>query len=121
MPYEIKYDSEGNCLMCRMFGEITYSILPTFASDADDLLGKHDCHLLLNDLREADLQLSTLDLHEIPKLLSQFDHIAFCKRALVVSGNMDDYQFFETVSVNRGDNVKIFRSFDEAEQWLFDN
>ncbi len=41
------------------------------------------------------------------------------KRALVVAANqLDQYKFFETVSVNHTQLVKVFTDMDEAKAWL---
>lgn len=119
MPYEIKYDDELKCLMCRMFGKINFNIMPAFAVDLDAFLSKHDCQWLFNDVSEADMCLSTMELYEIPNLVAQYDRIKSCKRAIVIADNMAESQFFEDTSVNRAQNIKIFKDVDEAKQWLF--
>jgi hypothetical protein len=34
---------------------------------------------------------------------------------------MKDFQFYEDVMTNRGQEIKIFYDADEAKQWLFEN
>jgi hypothetical protein len=41
-----------------------------------------------------------------------------CLRAIVVAKDLDDYAFFELVSKNQGQRVKIFKDIDEAKRWL---
>jgi hypothetical protein len=40
------------------------------------------------------------------------------KRAFVIKGDENDYDFYETTSVNRGLNVGIFHDKEEAINWL---
>jgi len=40
------------------------------------------------------------------------------KLAIVYSEAESDYQFLETVSRNRGLQVRVFTDFEEAENWL---
>jgi hypothetical protein len=35
-----------------------------------------------------------------------------------VSGNMNDFPFFETVTRNRAQNARVFRDVDKAKKWL---
>jgi hypothetical protein len=73
---------------------------------------------LLNDLRGVERHLSLLDIYNLPKMSGEFGFPPRTKRAFVFSEDAKDYQFFETVSVNRGQLVKIFEDIDEALAWL---
>ena len=118
MPYEIKYDADTECLICHMFEEFHASELPEFASEVVALLDKHSCVRILSDLREVDLRLSTIDLYNIPKLVAEAGVKHNVKRAIVFSKDAEDYKFLETVSDNRGQFVRVFTDFDEAQTWI---
>ena len=121
MPYKIKYDADTKCMMCRMFGQLHSSDLPGFASESSAFLKQHNCGLILNDLREVDLHLSTIDLYNIPKLVAGAGIKHNTKRAIVFSKDAEDYQFLETVSVNCEQFVRVFTDFDEALTWFKGN
>ncbi len=118
MPYKIKYDPDIECMMCRMFGELQASELPGFAADMVALLDKHNCARVLNDVREVDLRLSTVDFYKVPSLVQKAGLKPTVKRAIVFAKDAKDYGFFETVSVNRGQFVRVFTDFDKAVTWL---
>ncbi|MFC1795063.1 hypothetical protein ACFL3Q_15940 [Planctomycetota bacterium] len=118
MPYEIAYDMEADCMMCRMFCKIDTPLVKAFTSDVVSLMDKHQCTRILNDLREADLSLSTFEIYDIPRLVTETSLKNWFPKALVVSKELDDYLFFESVSHNSGQNVKVFRDIDEAKSWL---
>jgi hypothetical protein len=67
--------------------------------------------------------LSTLEIFDLPRIIVEIltetglDVHKF-KRVLVVSNDVDDFTFFETVSRNRGQKVTLFRNIDEARSWL---
>jgi len=42
------------------------------------------------------------------------------KRALVTTKFLKDFKFFETVSLNRGQNARVFDNIDEAQSWLLE-
>jgi len=78
----------------------------------------------LADYTEAILQLSTLEIYELPQIASEAGassgiQLHELKRALVVKDDLNDYQFFETVTINKGQNAKMFHDIDQAKQWLF--
>jgi len=104
-----------------MFGPLNAAELPKFASDASAFLHEHGCTRILNDLREVDLELSTVDIYDIPNLVAGSGIERSVKRAVVFSRDVGDYQFFETVSVNQGQFVRVFEDFDVAVTWLRGN
>jgi hypothetical protein len=64
-------------------------------------LSAHNCLRLLNDMRQASLRLSTVDLYELPAWIEEAGVNRACKRALVVARDFNDYKFYETVSRNQ--------------------
>ncbi|MHC4624374.1 MAG: hypothetical protein ACYS4W_10795 [Planctomycetota bacterium] len=89
-----------------------------YAKEIIGTASKHNCKRFLNDMREAQLDLSTIEIYEIPGFLDAAGLDRTSKRALVVSRQPEDYRFFENVSINRGYNVKVFEDMDEAMNWL---
>jgi len=87
------------------------------------LLKSRIVFLILNDMREAVMKLSTLEIYELPKLMSEASassglKMYNIKRAFVAATDLDDYKFFETVTANRGQYAKLFFDIDEAKKWL---
>jgi hypothetical protein len=87
-----------------------------FAGELADLAASHSCNRLLNDLRKATIQMSVFDLYCIPVILNLSERNPV-KSALVVARDFSDYHFLETVCINRGQLVKVFKDLDSAEQW----
>ena len=81
--------------------------------------------LVLSDYREAELKASITDLYGVPKLISEcLQEMGLSsyhyKRALIVAAAVyNDFLFFETVSRNNMQSVKIFIDEDAAREWLF--
>jgi len=83
------------------------------------------CHRVLNDLREAKLKLSMIDVYNLPKLHSESGstlgmEVLKFKLAVVVSSGEKLAYFFETVTRNRMQNVKVFYDDESARQWLLE-
>ncbi|MDD2923357.1 MAG: hypothetical protein PHQ36_13820 [Anaerolineales bacterium] len=86
---------------------------------------EQDCFLSLGDYREATVILSTMDIYDLPKIIS--DTLALAglpahkfKRAIIPPKISEDFYFFETVTLNRGQNTKLFQDVEEAKKWLFE-
>ena len=77
---------------------------------------QHSSQKFLIDDREATLALDTLQLYELPKTLERIG-LSKCARVAVVytvtSPSAQDFQFFETVALNQGYEVKLFTSIDQ--------
>jgi hypothetical protein len=79
--------------------------------------------LCLSDYREAELDLSVVELYDVPRIISRESASQGLlankfKRAIVVKRDLQDFSFFETVTLNSGQNAKLFQDLDEAKKWL---
>jgi hypothetical protein len=66
-----------------------------------------------------------LEIYEIPKIIVEIFTASGLpeykvKRALVVAKDIEDFSFFETVTMNQAQNARIFQDFDEAKKWLLE-
>lgn len=123
MPHVIIYNSEARVIEITIQGDFSLSEAKEIISEATQVAKEQNCFLVLTDLREATLKLSTLEIYELPnvvsdKLASSGLHAYEFKRAFVAAKDLKDYDFFETVTVNRGQNAKLFHDVDEAKKWL---
>jgi hypothetical protein len=112
MPYSVKYHPKFDCVFAKIEGKIDIKIAQEFAKEAIKQTAEHNCRKLLNDLRKAQVKLSTFDIYHLPSSIEKagLDHL--CKRALLVSRDFDDYRFFENISRSHGHLVEIFTDSD---------
>lgn len=76
------------------------------------------CSRILCDETELEYTLGTLDTFESAKFISE-NAPRIAKVAIVCkSEQIQDAQFWETVAVNRGVSVKVFKGMREAEEWI---
>lgn len=121
MPFSVRYDSNNKCLMASMEGEIDIKTIQEFAKEVVQKAKKHNCKKMLNDVRNINIKLSTVDIYSLPKYAYESGVDMVYKRALVASNDFDDVAFFETVSVNKAQNVRVFRNPEDALEWLQDD
>ena len=118
MPYTIDYDSEKEYFKVKIEGNFGETEANDYAKEIFAITKKYQCKKLLNDIRNANLNFSTLAINNLPWVLRSAGMDRLMKRALVVPKNDEDSKFFEIVSLNRSQYVRIFEDPDEALDWL---
>jgi hypothetical protein len=80
--------------------------------------------LFLGDCRRLPSAGSVLDVFELGKMLDELKVDRRMREALVVtpeaSAGGGTFEFFATVTTNRGIQVRLFAEMDEARAWLVD-
>lgn len=123
MSSSVTYNPDDGFITIWLEGKIDKALVMKLASETGHVARQNDCYLVLCDAREATVSMSIVEIYELPKifmdiLLETGVQLSKFKRALVMSSDVDDFAFFETVSRNRGQNVVLFRSMEAARLWL---
>ncbi|MHC5060246.1 MAG: hypothetical protein ACYTFK_04075 [Planctomycetota bacterium] len=127
MPYTVRYDSACDCIFAAMEGDIDMEMLRKFGKEIKTQQSEHDCKQILNDLQKAKIKLSTVQIYDLPKFIESIGLDRSTKRAIIVSQDLENSHFFETVSYNVGHLVKVFvftnkssylQKVQEAKSWL---
>ena len=123
MSHTISYNSESHVIEIKVRGKLTSDEVREITSEITQIAVAKNCLLCLTDFRKAKLNLSTVELYELPKIISNMVasaglDIRGFKRALLVANDSKDFGFFETATFNQAQNAKLFKSIDEARKWL---
>lgn len=128
MLYTIIYNPKIGFVEATVQGTISFKEIKEIFSKATQMVVEKESSLYLADYRQAALDISTTELYRLPKLLSDITaplgvNVHRLKRAVVIAKDLkdkrlEDYRFYETVTLNRGQNTKLFEDMDEARQWL---
>jgi hypothetical protein len=121
MPFEIEYDAELECIYATFTGKITMALVYEYIDTIIPILKEHDCSRVLSDSRNAELQVSAMDILSFPKLAAKSIFTSRCKRAVLASPGQSGYAMYETLSVIQGHKVKVFSDRDEAMKWLLED
>ena len=90
-----------------------------FAGELAKHATENNCCILLNDLREAIIDMSTFELYSMPMIVANEGMNRKWKRAILCSDDqVKSLSYYETVAKDKGWNVKIFSDNSEAEAWL---
>lgn len=126
MGHNISFNSELHITEIKFQGSINLLEIEELLSEAVKVAKEHNSFLFLSDYTEASLNLSTMELYELPKMLADIFASSGIppyklKRALVVLQDLKkDFRFFEAVSANNGQKAKLFQNLVEAKKWLLD-
>jgi hypothetical protein len=120
MPFEIKYDEKQQCIFATFTGKITMELTREYIAALLPILEETGCQRLLSDSREAELNLSSRDILQFPKLAEASPLTARCKRAVLPPLATSGFEMYETLSTMQGQKVRVFTDRDEALHWLLD-
>lgn len=125
MAHTVTYNLEMGIIETSAQGKLTLNEAKELISEITECAIANNCFLCLSDYHEAIIDMSTFQIYDIPKILSNVVdslglHPNKFKRAIIVEKGLRDFSFFETVSRNSGQNIKLFRDIDEAKKWLFE-
>ena len=123
MTYAIAYNASDHIIELKVQGNLTLQGVKEFVYELVKVSKEQNCYSILNDMRQATIKLSTLEIYELPAILSDIAassglDIHKFRRAFVTQNEQDNLIFFENVSVNRSQNAKYFIDIDEARKWL---
>lgn len=115
------YDQKLGLVITTVNGPITVKDIELIAGKAILLANKHECNLMLSDVREATLNISIMDYYSVPTTLAKKARelgrlIHEFRRAVVVKEITDGLRFFENVTFNHMQRMKLFLDMDEAKQ-----
>jgi hypothetical protein len=119
MKWTISYIPECNAIHIESEGMLTVEGINQMVQEAMDAGERHGTTLLLVDHRKASLGMSVLNTFERPEQLEKIGFPRSWRVAQVFSeADIETFRFFETVTHNRGYQIRIFTDISLAREWL---
>ena len=117
MECEFSYDPKGRFMVVRASGVMGISDLRDAAVKVVEYARQHSCDRALADLRQCR---PTISITELFGYRTGFlsDGLRRLYRALLVKEQSLAFRFFESVSANRGQSVRVFTDESQARAWL---
>ncbi len=120
------YEPVKDYLLITFEGEITIPILNEHAPKVVQAIRDYNCMRIVEDYRKATLSLDANEFIEaqniqVDSLASKRISFVNVKRAMIVNENrisLDDMGFFEKMSVNNGQDLKVFTDMVQAINWI---
>lgn len=118
MSHTLEYNPDTDCIELTVLGTFTMERLRSIAPDVAKLSDKTGCRRILNDMSGANITVSLTDAYNSPAEMDKSGIRRTTRRALVVPPTFNDADFLETVTRNRGHNLRVFHDRKSAMKWL---
>ncbi|WP_372794746.1 hypothetical protein [Pontiella sp.] len=118
MPFNIEYDAADDLIVATFLGPVTMALVKEYIAALLPLLEKTGCKRVLSDSRNGDLELSSIDIMQFPKMAGASPLTSGLKRAVLKRPGTRGYEMYATMCNAQGQNVKLFESRAEAVEWL---
>lgn len=121
MPVSIEYQPERRAVVIVSTGMVTLDELGCQSPLAVELLKQHSSSRMLVDYRDAQVNVSTLDVYALPERYEALGLSRNVRIAVILPRGLDDtelFEFYTDVTHNRGFMTRLFESVEAAQRWL---
>ena len=122
MAWRVLYNSSIDIVEIINEGIFTSEDLFAEVTAGYDLaMEKGTLKFLIDTTRREKLKVSVFDFFRVPKMFSKMPELRKARFAVLLpigKNYNESARFFETVCLNRGYLVRIFKIREEAEEWL---
>ncbi len=118
MGITVHYDEEHDCLVGTLKGIMTQAAIQAYSEEVVNMAPSYTSRRLLTDMREAELDMGKGEIYFLPGVLNDVGLNQSWQRAIVMSIQHKDYEFYERVCQSQGFTVKIFSDLEQAFNWL---
>jgi len=125
MPYKVSYDEQNHIVLVQVSGKATHEEHLSAQKEAFRLCKENKCSAMLVDLLNLNTEKSSVTgCYEFGESLAQGNVSPVTRIAHVMpkdSKSIEDVQFTTTVAANRGRITGLFKTLEQAKQWLLDS
>jgi hypothetical protein len=124
MGWKIEFIQDAGIISTTVSGAVTLDEIKKIAEEVFKEAKRSEVNKLISDCRKVTLDLSTVDIHDLPQTFRELGRTPSQRSAIVYSANSlnkSDYEYFDTRCFNSSYNAKVFTDYDEAYQWLIDD
>lgn len=118
MPFKIQHDADKKCVFVTFTGPLTMSVIHKYVEALLPILEETGDHLLLSDCLNVEVQLSSRDIMKLPGIAAKSALTAQLKRAVLATPGTSGYELYEALSKLMGQRLRIFKTKEEALEWL---
>ena len=118
MNIEFKFLESKGIVVCKVIGGYDFSKKADFILELASEMKKHKSKKCVVDFSNADVIMNTIIFYERPQLFKEIGFDNMAKGAIVFKTLTKECLFYEDVCQNRGWNMRVFSTFNEALQWL---
>ena len=119
MSFKLTTEGRGNYLYCHVTGTNSPETVVDYMTEIHQACDQHDCYRILIEENLDGPRFDEIDIFALislnrPDAIGIFEAIAYVD----AQQDFDVVKFAETVAVNRGIPIAVFRNVDDADSWL---
>lgn len=123
MPFKVWFNEAEQVIEIKVTKVFDWPVMLQLVPRVSELSLENQCRKIMVDARGAKLDLSVLKIYSTPEMLAKefAAHgvdVRRLKRALMIVKDAEGYRFFETVSMNQSQNMRLFFDEPSAREWL---
>lgn len=118
MPFTIEHIENQGYILVTFTGPLTMALVREYIDALLPILEETGCRRLLSDSLESQIQISSRDIMQLPKIAETSPLTASLKRAALAKAGTSGYDMYETFSKMQGQRVRVFTDRSEALEWL---
>ena len=121
MPFAIRHLADSGVVLVVSWGPLSVDDVRTADTQARARAAENGAARYLYDDRRAEIQFSFLDYFNLQESWEKVGFTPTDRVAIVLPENprlRSEYEFFETICLNRGLTVKMFESREDAQRFL---
>jgi hypothetical protein len=123
MPYKLTYLEDEHIILTEYTTPVSQADLGECIQANLAMAAEKGTLLFLGDARDLPSDGSLIDVYRLAELLDSSGVDRRMREAMVIRADPESermFEFFVTVTSNRGLVVRVFGDIDEARQWLLD-
>ena len=121
MKWSLEYLEQDEIVSATTSGTFKINDIHQLTKEILAFGAERNAYKYLVDDSQIDLQISTLEIDDLPSIFKKFGLTEQDKFALVYKpslGKENNYNFFKSTSGIQGLQVKVFTDIEQAKQWL---
>ncbi len=119
MPIDFKYRIKDEIIFSTASGNVKeLDEVKEYGKSLIELCRKNNLHKVISDERNVKYSLSQIDLYSLASYYRELLDTVIKSAIVCREAELENTRFWETVSVNRGLNVKVFSDMKKARTWV---
>jgi len=123
MQWKIWCEDKTGIVCIHNKGYLTNDDFKKQVIEASACMSEHGSKLVLVDYRVLSSEINIFNIYDLPIFYKEIQFPIGARVAFLTSDELsvtqkEHFEFFETVCVNTGYNVKLFKDEDAARKWL---
>ncbi|WP_422354352.1 hypothetical protein [Roseivirga pacifica] len=122
MDFHVEVLSEVGVISGKVEGDLTLVVAREYLKQVNRAIRDSGVERIVSDLRSSSVKINKVELESLSKELVQLGTKKVCRRAIVLSGDVNVYKQWENLNLREGFHyLKLFVDKDQAMEWLVEH